>query len=155
MGSLALAGLGYKGAMSEQADGGNDRAIVLYDDDCGFCKRLLSKFLAWDRDRRLRPVALQDPEATRLLAGMDQGRRMASWHLVTPDGRVRSGGDAIAPMLRMLPGGSAPARVVERMPRTVDRAYRWVAANRTAISRRLPGRERAKPRAERRIAERA
>jgi predicted DCC family thiol-disulfide oxidoreductase YuxK len=132
-----------------------ERATVLYDDDCGFCKRLLSKFLAWDRDRRLRPVALQDPEADRLLEGMPEAERMASWHLVSPDGSVRSGGAAVAPLLRMLPGGPAPARAVEWIPGTTDRAYRWVARNRSALSRSIPGRERAKPRAERRIAERA
>lgn len=126
---------------------------MLYDDDCGFCKRLLSKFLAWDRDRRLRPVALQDPEADELLGGMDPDRKMASWHLVTPDGRVRSGGAAIAPLLRMLPGGAAPARVAEAMPRVMDRGYRWVADHRTGLSKSIPGRQRARPRAARRIAE--
>ena len=126
---------------------------MLYDDDCGFCKRLLSKFLAWDRDRRLRPVALQDPEAEGLLAGMDPATRMASWHLVTADGRVRSGGEAVAPLLRMLPGGAVPARLAEAIPGTVSRSYSWVASNRSAISRRLPAREWARRRAERRIAE--
>jgi predicted DCC family thiol-disulfide oxidoreductase YuxK len=54
-----------------------DRPIVLYDDDCGFCKRLLSKFLAWDRRGLLCPVALQDREADRLLGEMDDERKMA------------------------------------------------------------------------------
>lgn len=130
----------------------SERATVLYDDDCGFCKRLLSKFLAWDRDRRLRPVALQDPEAGRLLGGMPQERRMESWHLVTPDGTVRSGGEALAPLLQMLPGGGPVAAVVARTPRLTDRSYRWVAANRSALSRRWPGRERGRRRAEARIA---
>lgn len=128
---------------------------MLYDDDCGFCKRLLAKFLLWDRHRRLRPVALQDAEADLLLAGMPEAERMASWHLVGADGSVRSGGAAVAPLLRMLPGGGAPARAAEALPGRVDRAYRWVAANRSAISRRLPAREWARRRAERRIAERA
>jgi predicted DCC family thiol-disulfide oxidoreductase YuxK len=131
------------------------RATILYDDDCGFCKRLLSKFLAWDRGRRLRPISLQDPEAERLLAGMDRETRMASWHLVTPGGEVRSGGEALAPLLRLLPGGSAPAALADLAPGAVDRSYRWVAANRSAISRRLPARDWARRRAERRIARHA
>lgn len=128
------------------------RATVLYDDDCGFCKRLLSKFLAWDRHRRLRSVALQDPEADALLGGMPEERKMASWHLVTADGTVRSGGAALEPLLRLLPGGGAPAWLVARAPGPVDRAYRWVAANRTMLSRRWPGRERGRRIAERKIA---
>jgi predicted DCC family thiol-disulfide oxidoreductase YuxK len=129
--------------------------MVLYDDDCGFCKRLLSKFLAWDRRGLLRPVALQDPEADRLLGEMAEERKMASWHLVTPDGEVRSGGAAIAPLLRLLPGGAAPAWIVDRIPTLTDRSYRWVAANRTALSRRLPRWEAGKRRAERRIESRS
>lgn len=129
-----------------------ERATVLYDDDCGFCKRLLSKLLAWDRGRRLRPVALQEPEADLLLEDMPQGRRMESWHLVAPDGTVRSGGEALAPLLRMLPGGGPAAAVVARIPGLTDRSYRWVAANRSALSRRWPGRERGRRRAEARIA---
>ena len=128
---------------------------VLYDDDCGFCKRLLSKFLAWDRRGVLRPVALQDPEADRLLGEMATERKMASWHLVTPAGEVRSGGAAVAPLLRLLPGGAAPAWLVDRIPTLTDRTYRWVAANRTALSRRIPGSERARPRAQRRIESRS
>ncbi len=131
------------------------RPVVLYDDDCGFCKRLLSKFLAWDRRGVLRPVALQDPEADRLLGEMATERKMASWHLVTPDGEVRSGGAAVAPLLRLLPGGGAPAWLVDRIPTLTDRSYRWVAENRTALSRRIPGRERARPRAQRRIESRS
>ena len=129
-----------------------DRTIVLYDSDCGFCKRMLAKFLLWDRGRRLRPVALQSDEAGGLLAGMPEDERMASWHLVTPDGSVRSGGEAVAPLLRLLPGGSPLAWIAERLSGPVDRGYRWVAANRSALSRRLPGGEGAKRRAERRIA---
>ncbi|MDP9187873.1 MAG: DUF393 domain-containing protein, partial [Actinomycetota bacterium] len=64
------------------------RPAVLYDRDCGFCRWSLSKLLAWDRSGRLRPVALQDPEADRLLAGMPEEERMDSWHWVTGDGDV-------------------------------------------------------------------
>ncbi len=128
------------------------RSVVLYDRDCGFCRWALAKLLAWDRRRLLRPVPLQGGEADRLLAGMGEEERMASWHLVTPDGEVRSGGPALAPLLRMLPGGWPLAAVAERVPGLVDRGYRWVAEHRTAVGR--PVTEGAKRRADRRIAER-
>lgn len=128
-------------------------AIVLYDADCGFCRWSLSKLLAWDRRRALRPVALQHPEASRLLGGMAEEERMASWHLVTDDGVVRSGGKALAPLLRMLPGGRAAAALADRAPRLVDRGYRFVAEHRSVFGR--PVSEGAKRRADRRIDERA
>ena len=72
-------------------------ATVLYDQDCGFCRWSMAKILAWDRRGALRPVALQGPEADRLLPGMDPETKMASWHLLGPDGRVHSAGAAAAP----------------------------------------------------------
>jgi predicted DCC family thiol-disulfide oxidoreductase YuxK len=126
--------------------------LVLYDADCGFCRWSLGKLLAWDRRRLLRPVALQGPEADRLLAGMGEEERMSSWHLVSEDGEVRSGGEALAPLFRTLPGGRPLAALAERMPRLADRGYRFVAEHRTAFGR--PVSEGAKRRADRRIAAR-
>jgi predicted DCC family thiol-disulfide oxidoreductase YuxK len=114
------------------------RTPVLYDADCGFCRASLAVLLAWDRHRRLRPVALQSVEAERLLGGMPEERRMASWHVVEPGGRVRSAGAAFAPALRRLPGGKPAAALLERLPRVTERGYRFVADRRTPLGRRIP-----------------
>jgi predicted DCC family thiol-disulfide oxidoreductase YuxK len=108
---------------------------LLYDSECGICRWCVAKVLAWDRRGSLRPVALQDPSAERVLGGMDEARRMASWHLVDREGRVFSAGAAFAPLLRQLPGGALPARAVGRFPAATERAYRLVAANRTLLGR--------------------
>jgi predicted DCC family thiol-disulfide oxidoreductase YuxK len=129
------------------------RRTILYDSDCGFCRWSLAKLLRWDRRGVLRPVALQDQEAASLLAGMSEGERMASWHLVDAAGEVRSGGAALPGLLRLLPGGSPLASVAERAPRLRDRGYRWVAGHRSWFGRLLS--ERAKRRADLRIAARA
>jgi predicted DCC family thiol-disulfide oxidoreductase YuxK len=110
--------------------------LILYDRTCGFCKWSLNKVLAWDRRRRrLRPVALQDEEAVRLLAGMPRERQLASWHLVTSEGRVRSGGAACAPLARLLPGGRPLAWVFERFPRATDRGYVAISGNRDRLAK--------------------
>jgi predicted DCC family thiol-disulfide oxidoreductase YuxK len=108
---------------------------VLYDGDCGFCRWSMAKILAWDRRGRLRPVALQDPEAERLLAGMDPGRRMASWHLMTPDGAIRSAGAAAPPLLRALPGGRPLAAMAGAMPGLTERLYQFVSRHRGTLGR--------------------
>lgn len=108
---------------------------MLYDADCGFCKWSLDKVLAWDRRRRLRPVAIQSAEGERLLAPMPEPERLASWHLVLPSGEVRSAGAAAAPLARLLPGGRPLAVVFETLPGLTDRAYRWVADHRGALAR--------------------
>ena len=110
-------------------------AVLLYDSDCGFCRWSVDKILSWDRGGRLRPLALQDPEADRLLGRMDPDAKMGSWHLVTGDGRVYSGGAGAAPLLRLLPRGRALAAVLATFPGLTDRSYRLVARNRDRFGR--------------------
>jgi predicted DCC family thiol-disulfide oxidoreductase YuxK len=114
------------------------RWVVLYDADCGFCKWLLAGLLRWDRGLRLRPVALQRPEADELLADLTPAERMASWHLISSTGARRSGGSAVSPLLRLLPGGRAPAAAFERFPGLTERGYRWVAEHRSKLSSLVP-----------------
>jgi predicted DCC family thiol-disulfide oxidoreductase YuxK len=128
------------------------RWTVVYDADCGFCKWLLAGLLRWDRAVRLRPIALQRPEAGDLLSDLAPEERMASWHLISPTGERSSGGAAVAPLLRLLPGGRAPAAAFARFPGVTERGYRWVADHRSRLSRSVP--TGAKQRAGERVARR-
>jgi predicted DCC family thiol-disulfide oxidoreductase YuxK len=130
----------------------HQRWLVLYDGDCGFCKWLLAGLLRFDRARRLRPVALQRPEAEVLLADLEPAERMESMHLVSPDGTRASAGEALPALLRLLSGGRLPAAVFGRVPRLTSAGYRWVAAHRVGISRFVP--RRWKQRAAERVRER-
>jgi predicted DCC family thiol-disulfide oxidoreductase YuxK len=112
----------------------------------------MAKVLAWDRRRRIRPLALQDPEAGRLLASMGEEERMSSWHLVLPDGGVRSAGAAAPHLFALLPGAAPLAGLTRRFPRATERAYRFVADHRDWFGR-LVG-ERARERARARVRER-
>jgi predicted DCC family thiol-disulfide oxidoreductase YuxK len=125
---------------------------VLYDADCGFCTWTLSVLLRWDRAARVEPVALQRPEADELLVELTPAERMASWHLISPSGERRSGGEALSPLLRALPGGRFPAAVFARFPRLTARGYRFVAEHRSELSRWVP--PGAKQRAGQRVRER-
>jgi predicted DCC family thiol-disulfide oxidoreductase YuxK len=107
-----------------------NQAAILYDRSCGFCRRSVERVLRWDRYRRLRPVALQDPEAEELLGGIDERTRMESWHLVDEGGMVYSAGAAFPPLLRRLPGGRPLAWVTAALPGPTERAYRYVARTR-------------------------
>jgi len=108
---------------------------LLYDSDCGFCRWSLDKILARDRDGRIRPVPLQSPEADVLLKGMDHDRKMASWHLVKPDGTVYSAGAAVAPLMRLLPGAKSAAAIAGAMPPVTGIAYRLISRNRTRLGK--------------------
>jgi predicted DCC family thiol-disulfide oxidoreductase YuxK len=113
------------------------QAVVLYDEDCGFCKWSLDKILAWDRHRRLRPLPIQSEEGEHLLAPVPRDLWLESWHLVEPSGEVRSAGDATAPLAALLPGGRPLASLFRTFPGITNRAYRLVADNRDRIARLL------------------
>ena len=129
-----------------------ERTPILYDADCGLCKALLAGVLLWDRSEKLRPVPIVGSEGSRLLAGMEEDRRLASCHLVPPGDAPLSAGAAVAPLLRDLPGGAPLAAAAARLPTATSRSYEWVAANRSRLSRLVPGA--AKRRADELIARR-
>jgi predicted DCC family thiol-disulfide oxidoreductase YuxK len=109
---------------------------IVYDPDCGFCRVCVAVVLSWDRQGRLRPVALGTEEADTMLAGMPEAAQMASWHLVRDT--VFSGGAAFSPLFRLLPGGGPLGRIAQRFPGAADRGYRWVAGHRSLFGRLLP-----------------
>ena len=113
--------------------------LVLYDEDCGFCRWSLDKVLAWDRRSTVRPVAIQSEEGQTLLAaaGVPAAARLDSWHLALPGGELRSGGAAAAPLVGELPAGRPLAAVLRSFPKLTDRAYRFVSGHRDWFARRL------------------
>ena len=114
------------------------RAIVLYDDDCGFCRWALGLLLIWDRGRRLWPEPIAGAVGDRWLAGMREAERLVSWHLVEVGGRVTSSGRALAEVLEYVPGGAVLARLLRRAPGLAERGYRFVADHRSQFSRFVP-----------------
>ena len=115
-----------------------DSPVVLYDADCGFCRAVLAGLLAFDRDERLRPVALQSDEAERLLPGQTLEERLNAVAFAAPDAEPAAGGAAVSALLRELRGGKPLARLLERAPGATERAYRLVADNRSTLSKGVP-----------------
>lgn len=114
----------------------DDRLLVLFDADCGFCLYGRDLLRRWDRNDRLEPGLIQQ-HADTTLADLSPAERLASWHAIHPDGRRESGAAALAAVLERLPLVGCAARVVRAFPGPADRAYAWVAAHRTGISRLL------------------
>lgn len=112
---------------------------ILYDDECRSCRAALGLLLIWDREDRLRPVAIQGEEGGRLLAEIPEDERLESAHAVLPGGSGLVSGDAAAgPVLRLLPAGAPLGRLADRVPGATDRGYRWIAQNRGRLSRLVP-----------------
>lgn len=111
--------------------------LIFYDQDCGFCLRMLR--IVYRRDqhahRRLFPIALQDRATERELPELSMEERMKSWHLKTPSGEVLSGGAAIAPLIELLDLPQSLASLARSHPNLADRGYRWVADHRSMFGR--------------------
>jgi len=112
-----------------------ERALVLFDADCGFCRWSAGVIENWDRRGRTRGLTIQSATGQNLLEDLDPEERMDSWHLALPDGNVYSAGAAAAPLLRLLPGGSPLAWLAERSPRLTENAYRFIANRRSFFGR--------------------
>lgn len=132
------------------------RWTLLYDTDCGVCTWIMAGVLALDRQDRIAPRAIQSERGADLLSDLDPEERLASVHLVSPGGDRHSAGAALAPLLKLLPGGGLPARALSRVPRLTARSYDWVADHRTGLSRAVPAaaKRRARARVQRAEAER-
>jgi predicted DCC family thiol-disulfide oxidoreductase YuxK len=147
-------------------------AIVIYDNDCGFCRWSLALLLDRDAERNgrggaLRPLPLGTPEADYLLHDLTVEEREASWHLVidppatadfeqlsfdlsgpaTDSAPISaplrfSAGAAVAPALRLLPRGRRLAFLVARIPGPTEGGYRWVAGHRGLLGHLVPRRAR-------------
>ena len=113
------------------------RSILIYDEDCGFCRWSADRIRAWDRRGVLRFEPLQSAWTARLLRAVPLERRAASWHLVEPDGRVWSGGAAVPRLMRTLPAGAPIAMLAEMAPGATDRIYAAVARRRAVLGRLL------------------
>jgi predicted DCC family thiol-disulfide oxidoreductase YuxK len=113
------------------------QSVVLYDQDCGFCKWSLDKILVWDRSQRLRPVAIQSAEGDHLLAAVEPRARLDSWHFVNEDGKLFSAGAAAEQLARVLPWGRPLAAAFGAFPGPTERAYSYVARHRDRWARLL------------------
>jgi predicted DCC family thiol-disulfide oxidoreductase YuxK len=114
------------------------RPTLVYDGDCGFCRRSVDLLRRWDRDQRIALVPFQD-EARVAAFGIRLPALAAAMHLVLPppDGRVLAGADAVPELLRLLPGKGwlAWGFRVPGVRAVARRLYAWIARRRRCLVR--------------------
>jgi predicted DCC family thiol-disulfide oxidoreductase YuxK len=110
-----------------------NNAVVLFDEDCGFCRWAAERLRRWDRRAVLTFRTIQDAEADGSLDSMDPGERYASWHVVGSDGRIWSGGAAIPRVMRQLPGGAPIAALTDAFPSATETGYRFLVRHRASL----------------------
>lgn len=104
---------------------------VLYDGDCRFCVRLARCFRPWLASRYFELMPLQTPWVRTRLGLLDSDL-LAGMRLLSPDGKVFGGVDALLAISRHY-WWTWPLRQVARLPGTpklLRLGYEWVARHR-------------------------
>jgi predicted DCC family thiol-disulfide oxidoreductase YuxK len=114
---------------------GASRTVLLFDDDCGFCRWSAERIRRLDRRGRLVFAAIQTAPGAELLRAVPPQLRLTTMHAVTADGRVWSGGEAVRVLLQELPLGGPFAALAGAFPDATDRLYRLVARHRETLGR--------------------
>lgn len=106
--------------------------VVVWDDQCSFCRRWVEVVRRVDALAALRFVGLSHSEEY-LPLGVSPERADRAIQLVEPDGRIREGYDAVRGIVSVIPGGHlvAPLMGLPGLPAIGDRVYRRVAARRS------------------------
>jgi predicted DCC family thiol-disulfide oxidoreductase YuxK len=112
------------------------RPTLLYDGGCRFCRFTARVVARLDRRRRLALLPFADPEASPLLEAIPENDRLASWHLVFPDGRRASRGRGIVDLLRVFPATRPLAPLLRPLP--LDALYDLISRHRHRLGRLLP-----------------
>lgn len=119
--------------------GDGSTATLIYDGECGMCRRAVDRLRTWDREHRLAFVPFQDEDAVKRF-GIGLPALAAAMHLVLPGGRVFSGADAVPELGRLLPGKRwwTWGFAVPGVRAAARRIYRRIALRRRCAVRGLP-----------------
>jgi predicted DCC family thiol-disulfide oxidoreductase YuxK len=107
---------------------------VLYDGDCPLCVRIARALAEPLRRRGFETAPLQAPWVTSSL-GLRPEELLDELRVVTPEGQVIGGGDAVIYLSRLVPMGW-PLYLLARLPGVrpvVDRGYRFLADRRHCL----------------------
>lgn len=111
---------------------GAQRPVLIYDGECGICRRSVRWVRARDPEHRVETIPYQDPSVGRRFPEIPAERLEAAIQLVRPDGRRFEGARAVEELLGLLPGWRIPA-LLFRVPgvrRLARRVYARVARSR-------------------------
>lgn len=110
------------------------RPVLVYDGDCGFCRRSIRWIQTHDRAERLEYLPRQSADRIARYPQLDATRYQNAIQLVCPDGTIRSGAAATATALTSLPdrrwqylGRLLQLPGIRQCARL---GYQWIANNR-------------------------
>ena len=105
---------------------------LIYDGECGICRRSVGWIRERDREERIEVVPYQDPTVPERFSEVPRHDMERAMQLVALDGARWEGARALEEILAILPRWrvAAPLFRIPGVRRVADRIYRWVATNR-------------------------
>jgi len=88
----------------------NREYVLLFDRDCGICTAFGRWIHAVDVRHRIRLQTIQS--SRELLREIPDGQVLDAFHIVSPDGDILTGGDAVPTVIEALPMGAGLGRVL-------------------------------------------
>src|SRR4030081_1038160 len=134
MGDKSLAEIAEK---ADEKHGAKPAYRVLYDGQCEICQACVSWLNALDRENKTTCL----PIGAEVLSAVDSRLQMEEClrqlHVVTPEGEIHVGWDAVAGLARLFPSTWLIGALGQRFPfRNAGRAlYGFVATNRYSLSK--------------------
>ena len=111
-----------------------EKPLMIFDGDCGFCRRWIERWKLWTGGR---VDYAPSQEAGTRFPEIPQEEFRRSVQLVTPDGRVFDGAEAVFRSLAFAPRGGALLAAYKAVPgfaAATELAYRTIASHRDAAS---------------------
>ncbi|MFO7894132.1 MAG: DUF393 domain-containing protein [Longimicrobiales bacterium] len=115
----------------------HEQYTVVYDGECGICRRSVERLRAWDTEGRLRFVPFQAPGVMDRYPQIPERAFHEAVQVIAPDGRHWSGADGVERALEQTRGGRRLAWAF-KLPFArpiARRVYRWVARHRPFLAR--------------------
>lgn len=109
-----------------------ERAVLLYDGDCGFCVAASARVVRMAPAGAVLRVSFRTPGALDAFPGVSAAACEDALHLVEADGRVTAGAEAVSRVVGLRPLLRPFARLyyLPGLRWAADAAYRWIARRR-------------------------
>jgi predicted DCC family thiol-disulfide oxidoreductase YuxK len=123
-------------SLNPSADAPPARAVIVYDGACPFCRRQIAWIRERDRDEAFEYVPRQAADLLARFPVLAAGDFNTGMRLVSADGRVLVGADAVYAVARRLRGWRWVA-LLYRVPglhRLAQWIYAWIAKNRQRLA---------------------
>jgi predicted DCC family thiol-disulfide oxidoreductase YuxK len=90
----------------------SSKYVLAYDADCGPCTKFANVVDSLDKSEKLDFISLTLADQKGLLDMIAPSLRYRSFHLISPNGEVKSGSEALLKLIAILPGGKIISPII-------------------------------------------